>query len=223
MRRTLLCICVVGLLAPALADTEAAKAAAPQPLAQALAQARDGSSHGSHGSAHSVGGSYSTSGGGSYSAPAQPSGGYDAPASSHQSGGGGGLLGLLGAVLVPLLVLGGALLLALVIGSLVVAGTGRSADPMAAWKADLERLVDDYLTMLEDERCVQRIFCEVGLRAEPYRFPGKQLVASLVEQFAPEMVQENASILSKASTGIYDKQQCKKMFACKSRLGDQDY
>lgn len=152
-----------------------------------VAQARDGASHGSHGG-HSSGGG---GGGSSYAAPAPSTyeeGGsqgnlyyYYYPVSEYGSttdvaeGG----FDVFAAVILPLLIIGGVLL---ILSSLTFTLTnGRAMSTEAREESVMEQLHDEiervfyiYLNAFESEQCIQRTICQLGTYAKDFK--GKNFV-----------------------------------------------
>lgn len=150
------------------------------------AQARDGASHGSHG--HSGGG-----GGGSSS--------YSAPATTYEEGGsqgnlyyyyypvseyGGGAhdvsdggFDVFAAVILPLLIIGGILLILSSLTFTLTNGRALSSEPRESSVMDelhdeIERVFYIYLNAFESEQCIQRTICQLGTYAKDFK--GKNLV-----------------------------------------------
>jgi len=111
---------------------------------------------------------------------------------------------------------GGLLLLLMAVAAVATNSgtTGRAADTVAEWRSELERVLYKHIDVLESEDCVPRVICELGVQTKSYNFTGKEFIMSLAERFSPELMKNNMSVLKKASMGVYDKRQCRKLFKC---------
>ncbi|KAK4313148.1 hypothetical protein Pmani_015489 [Petrolisthes manimaculis] len=196
-----------------------------------VAQARDTHGGGGGGSSHSHshGGGGGGGGGSSYSAPA--------PATSYDDGGSQGNLyyyyypvtehdsyevsdggfDIFAAIILPLLILGGILLL---LSSLTftLTGGGRalSDEPQESSFMDqlhdeIERVFYIYLNAFESEQCLQRTICEIGAYSKELK--GKDFVLDLIEPLVPEGMKGNMAIFKKAASSGYETGKCKK-FRC---------
>ena len=153
-----------------------------------VAQARDGHSSGGHG--HSGGGHGGGGGGSSYAAPAPSSydeGGsqgnlyyYYYPVSEYGSSevvDGG--FDVFAAVILPLLIIGGILLILSSLTFTLTNGRAMSTEPRESSIVDelhdeIERVFYLYLNAFESEQCIQRTICQLGTYAKDFK--GKNFV-----------------------------------------------
>jgi len=192
----------------------------------AVAQARDthGGGGGGGGHGHSGGGG----GGSSYAAPAPASyddGGsqgnlyyYYYPVSeqdSYEVSDGG--FDIFAAIILPLLILGGILLL---LSSLTFTLTGggralsdepQDASFMDSLHDEIERVFYVYLNAFESEQCLQRTICEIGAYSKDFK--GKDFVLGLIDPLVPSGMKGNMAIFKKAASSGYETGKCKK-FRC---------
>ncbi|XP_066941174.1 uncharacterized protein [Macrobrachium rosenbergii] len=118
------------------------------------------------------------------------------------------------AIILPLLILGGLLLL---LSSLTftLTGNGRSLtdepDLMDQLHTEIERVFYIYLNAFESEQCLQRTICEMGAYSKSFK--GKDFVISMIEPLVPEGMKGNLAIFKKAATSGYETGKCKK-FRC---------
>ncbi|KAK8403648.1 hypothetical protein O3P69_000025 [Scylla paramamosain] len=181
-----------------------------------VAQARDGAhGHSGHG------------GGSSYAAPAPSSydeGGsqgnlyyYYYPVSEYGSAEvAEGGFDVFAAVILPLLIIGGILLILSSLTFTLTNGRAMSDEPREASIVDelhdeIERVFYLYLNAFESEQCIQRTICQLGTYAKDFK--GKNFVLSLVETLAPEGMKNNVAIFAKAAKSGYDTGKCKQ-FRC---------
>jgi len=128
-------------------------------------------------------------------------------------------------ILVPLVLLlvGGAVLAFFVTGTTTTNGrsfdgsTGRNSDLDEKFGsfAELQTAIDyqltKYMTALDSENCMDRIVCELGVKAS--NIPHKNLFYSVVEWLAPEhglLGYGRMTILKQAASGKYTMESCKK-------------
>jgi len=128
-------------------------------------------------------------------------------------------------ILVPLVLLlvGGAVLAFFVTGTTTTTGrsfygsTGRNSDLDEKFGsfAELQTAIDyqltKYMTALDSENCMDRIVCELGVKAS--NIPHKNLFYSVVEWLAPEhglLGYGRMTILKQAASGKYTMESCKK-------------
>ncbi|XP_045615303.1 uncharacterized protein [Procambarus clarkii] len=124
--------------------------------------------------------------------------------------------GLFTAIILPLLILGGVLLL---LSSLTFTLTTQRAlsdapqepDFMAQLHDEIERVFYIYLNAFESEQCLQRTICEMGAYSKDFK--GKDMVLGLVEPLVPEGMKGNLAIFKKAAQSGYETGKCKK-FRC---------
>jgi len=128
----------------------------------------------------------------------------------------GGDFDIFTAIILPLLILGGLLLL---LSSLTFTlTTGRSLEGEAQEPALMDQLHDEiervfyiYLNAFENEQCLQRTICRMGAYSKELK--GKDFVLGLVEPLVPEGMKGNLAIFKKAAESGYETGKCKK-FRC---------
>ncbi|KAK7075937.1 hypothetical protein SK128_004546 [Halocaridina rubra] len=119
------------------------------------------------------------------------------------------------AIILPLLILGGLLLL---LSSLTFTlTTGRALDDtkepdlMEQLHTEIERVFYIYLNAFESEQCLQRTICEMGAYSKSFK--GKDFVLGMIEPLVPEGMKGNLAIFKKAAEAGYETGKCKK-FRC---------
>jgi len=126
----------------------------------------------------------------------------------------GGDFDIFTAIILPLLILGGLLLLlssltfTLTTGRALSEETKGEPDLMEQLHTEIERVFYIYLNAFESEQCLQRTICEMGAYSK--EFKGKDFVLNMVEPLVPEGMKGNLAIFKKAAESGYETGKCRK-------------
>ncbi|KAK8744497.1 hypothetical protein OTU49_000836, partial [Cherax quadricarinatus] len=123
---------------------------------------------------------------------------------------------VLTAIILPLLILGGILL---GLSSLTFTLTTQRAltdgpnesDFVTQLHDEIERVFYIYLNAIENEECIKRTICEIGVYSKDLK--GKDIVLGLIEPLIPEGMKSNLAIFKKAAESGYETGKCMK-FKC---------
>lgn len=128
----------------------------------------------------------------------------------------GGDFDIFTAIILPLLILGGLLLLLSSLTFTLTTGRALTEEPqepdlMDQLHSEIERVFYIYLNAFESEQCLQRTICEMGAYSKTFK--GKDFVLGMVEPLIPEGMKGNLAIFKKAAQSGYETGKCKK-FRC---------
>jgi len=120
------------------------------------------------------------------------------------------------AIILPLLILGGLLLLLSSLTFTLTTGRALESEKQEPTLVDqlhdeIERVFYIYLNAFENEQCLQRTICEMGAYSNDFK--GKDFVLGLIEPMVPEGMKGNLAIFKKAAQSGYETGKCKK-FRC---------
>lgn len=164
----------------------------------------------------------------SYAAPAAPAPSYDGGSQGNlyyyyypvqeygETGAASGDFDIFTAIILPLLILGGLLLLLSSLTFTLTTGRALSTETqepalMDQLHDEIERVFYIYLNAFESEQCLQRTICEMGAYSKDLK--GKDFVLGLLEPLVPEGMKGNLAIFKKAAESGYETGKCKK-FRC---------
>jgi len=176
---------------------------------QPIAESRDGAHHG---------------GGGGHAAPAAASS-YDSGSQGNlyyyyypvqeygSSEASGGDFDIFTAIILPLLILGGLLLLLSSLTFTLTTGRAMSDEKQEPQLMDqlhdeIERVFYAYLKAFESEECIRKTVCEMGAYSKALK--GKEFVLGFVEPLVPEGMKSNMAVFKDAAFSGKETGKCKK-------------
>jgi len=179
---------------------------------QPVAESRDGAHHGGGGhAAPAPASSYDTGSQGNlyyYYYPVQEYGSSEAS---------GGDFDIFTAIILPLLILGGLLLLLSSLTFTLTTGRAMSDEKqepqlMEQLQAELERAFYTYLQALESKECIEMTICEMGVYSKDLK--GSKVVLGLLEPMVPEGMVSNLKVFKDAAFSGKETSKCGKKYKC---------
>jgi len=177
-----------------------------------VAEARDGAHHGGGGGGHAApASSYDTGSQGNlyyYYYPVQEYGSSEAS---------GGDFDIFTAIILPLLILGGLLLLLSSLTFTLTTGRAMSDEKqepalMDQLHDEIERVFYAYLKAFESEECIKRTVCEMGAYSKGLK--GGEFVLGFVEPLVPEGMKSNMAVFKDAAFSGKEVGKCNKKYKC---------
>merc|ERR1712179_77913 len=162
---------------------------------------------------------------GAHHAPAAPAASYDTGSQGNlyyyyypvqeygSTEAGTGDFDIFTAIILPLLILGGLLLLLSSLTFTLTTGRAMSDEKqepqlMEQLHDEIERVFYAYLKSFESEQCIQRAVCDMGAYSKNLK--GKEFVLGYVEPLVPEGMKGNMAIFKKAALSGQETGKCNK-------------